>query len=121
MLRNPNKARCAVSGCRSVAQHPERSRGAAEILTRSVPKGSGAPFRTLLTLDRVLDGLIDCVATQLFHQELDEALAPISPLEREGVQRNIDRLAARASPREALIVLRRCRRDLEKKRGSGNN
>jgi hypothetical protein len=94
---------------------------------RDILGRTGDPFRTLLTLDRVLDGLIDCVATQLFQQELDEALAPIPPLEREGIQRNIDRLAARDGPRKALIVLRRCRRDWKKKKratgttnGTGN-
>jgi hypothetical protein len=82
---------------------------------RTIQRRTKDPFLALLALDRVLDGLIDRVATQLLHRELSEALAPIPPLEREGLQNNIERLAARDSPRRALIVLRRLRGEREKK------
>jgi hypothetical protein len=94
-------------------------RSAAEIL--SLPKGTGDPFRALLALECVLDWLIDRVATDLFHQELTEVLAPIPPQEREGIQSNIERLAARDGHRKALVGLRRRRRDLEKKEKSNGN
>ena len=85
------------------------------LAVRAIQGRTNDPFLTLLALDRVLDGLVDRVAAQLLHRELSEALAPIPPQERESIQANIERLAARDGPRQALITFRRLRKAHQKK------
>jgi hypothetical protein len=67
-----------------------------------------------LALDRVLDGLIDRVAADLFHREVSEALAPLPPQERGFFQGKAERLIVLHGSREALIIFRRLRRAHEK-------
>jgi hypothetical protein len=68
---------------------------------------------SLVALRTLLSHLVDRVAGRLFSAELQAALHPLPPPERDCVQAAIEGCAARRRPEERLMMLRKVRKQRE--------